>query len=142
MKLIAVLLAALLVVPGAHAQQTTILQPSGAPSISLDTVRSTATEASKVLKSSAGNLYTVSVTIGATSGYLMLFDAIAEPANGSVTPKWWWPVTSNGTYGGSAVSWSPGPPLRFTTGITAVFSSTGPFTKTGLTSGQFTGQVN
>ena len=52
-----------------------------------------------VLKASAGNLYSLTITIGATSGYAMLFDATSLPSNGAVTPVWCYPVTSNGTNG-------------------------------------------
>lgn len=136
-----IVLALLLIGAPALAQQPVVINPSSSPSQSIDATKSTAAEASRVLKAAPGNLYSITTTIGASTGYLMLFDATAEPANGSVSPKWWWPILSNGSTGGVAASWLPGPPLKFTTGITAVFSSTGPFTKTGHTSAAFSAQV-
>jgi len=102
-------------------------------------VGSTAAEASHVLKSSAGSLYALTVVTGATSGWLMLFDAVSAPADGAVTPFWAKYLPSDGTAGDLSLEWSV--PLAFATGITAVFSSTGPFTKTGSTTAAFYGQV-
>lgn len=103
-------------------------------------VTSTTTESSHVLKSSAGSLDNLTITVGATSGWLMLFDATSAPADGAVTPAYYIPVASSGTNGYAALSWSNNP-LKFTTGIVAVFSSTGPFTKTASATAQFSGQV-
>jgi hypothetical protein len=88
---------------------------------------SAALEASRVIKSSAGNLYGLNVTATA-AGYIMIFDATAAPADGAVTPKWVMPLAA-----GSGFSGPPsGTPIAmsFSTGIVAVYSSTGPFTKT------------
>ncbi len=108
--------------------------------LALATVQSTATEAFHVLKASAGNLYSISVTVGATSGYLMIFNAISAPTDGAVTPAYCIPVTSNGTNGLNGASWSVNP-ASFSTGITAVFSSTGCTTKTASATAFFTAQV-
>jgi hypothetical protein len=79
-----------------------------------------------VIKASAGNLYSAYVT-ATTAGYFMLFNATTEPADGSVTPVHCAYVPAN-----SSVSLYYGDiPEAFGTGITAVFSSTGCFTKTG-----------
>lgn len=102
-------------------------------------VPSASTESNHVLKASAGSLSALTVTIGATSGWVLVFDAASAPSNGAVTPKWWFPVTSDGTKGGIAVSWPV--PVPFSTGITAVFSTTGPFTQTLSATAQFSGQV-
>lgn len=85
-------------------------------------------------------LFSLSVKIGTTSGYAMIFDAASLPANGAVTPKWCWPVNSNGTNGAVGVTWTP--PLSFTTGITAGFSTTGCDTLTASTTAKFMGQAN
>lgn len=98
---------------------------------------STAAASNLVLKASAGNLYSLTTTIGATTGYLMLFDATALPSNGAVTPVLCYPIISNGTQGG--VSFSFFPPKRFGTGITAGFSTTGCFTLTASATGNFFG---
>ena len=99
-----------------------------------------AVASSHVLKGSAGALVGVTVTIGATSGWLMLFEATSAPADGAVTPKYCRYVKSDGTAGASSVSWGD-LPLTFATGITAVFSSTGCFTKTASSTAYFSGQV-
>jgi hypothetical protein len=79
-----------------------------------------------VIKASAGNLGRVGITTGANAGYLMLFNATTAPADGAVTPVSAYTVAANSTlemdYSGAA--------LQFATGMVAVFSTTGPFTKT------------
>ena len=87
--------------------------------------QSSALSSSLVLKSSAGSLYSCYVTTGATAGYLMLFDASTAPANGAVTPKECIYCPPNATTSIDMPFLAPEP---FTTGIVAVFSSTGPFT--------------
>jgi hypothetical protein len=86
----------------------------------------TATAAgSLVVKASPGNLYGYNVVSGASAGYLMLFDATSAPADGVVTPKGVMVVPAN-----SSLVVDRSVPVRFTTGIVMVFSTTGPFTKT------------
>ena len=102
-------------------------------------VKSAAAEGSHVLKASSGYLAWLTTTIGATSGWLMLFDAAAAPVDGAVTPAYWFPVNSNGTNGALALSFDPW--LPFGTGIVAVFSSTGPFNKTVSNTAGFIGGV-
>ena len=118
-----------------------IIAPTALATAGIAPVVSTAAESNHVLKGSAGNLYTLTATIGATSGYLMIFDATSLPANGAVTPKYCLPIASNGTFGGTTLSWNSGPPLVFATGITAGFSTTGCFTLTASTTANFFGQV-
>lgn len=79
-----------------------------------------------VLKGSPGNLYSVNITAGASAGYIMAFNATSAPVDGTVTPLWVMPVAANA---GLAFSWENFP-LRCSTGITLVFSTTGPFSKT------------
>lgn len=98
-------------------------------------VSSAAAEACKVLKASAGVLVDLTTTIGATSGYALVFDATSAPVDGAVTPAWWYPINSNGTFGGINKTWSSNAPLKFATGITVCFSTTGPFTKTASSTG-------
>lgn len=102
----------------------------------LTTVASSALEASHILKGSQGNLYYLTVDIGAASGYLLLFDAAAVPADGAVLPVYAIPIASNGTLGYLTLDWTM-PPVHFANGIVAVFSSTGPFTKTGSATAAF-----
>lgn len=80
-----------------------------------------------VLKSAAGSLYACYVTTGATSGWLMLFDSPSIPPNGTVTPKNCIFCPANATTEIELPFLTPEP---FSTGITAAFSSTGPFTLT------------
>lgn len=103
-------------------------------------VFSTALEASHILKASAGNLYNLTVNIGATSGWLMLFDATTVPADGAVTPSYATPLLSNGTLGFLSLEWDTAP-VHFVNGIVAVFSTTGPFTKTASVAASFFGNV-
>lgn len=85
----------------------------------------TVAASSIVLKASAGNLYGVNVSSSA-AGFLMLFDATTAPADGTVTPKFVYPIGANG---GQCIPFDH--PLHFATGITAVFSSNAsPFSKT------------
>lgn len=97
----------------------------------------TAAASSQVLKASAGNLYDLKVTIGATSGYLLLFDATSLPSNGAVTPVFCERVNSDGTAGGASFAWPM--PFPFATGITAGFSTTGCFTLTASATAAFFG---
>lgn len=80
-----------------------------------------------VIKASAGNLYSLVTTTGAVGGYVMTFNATSAPADGAVTPVECVVISSYSTVG---IDFGNGPPDRYSTGITAVFSSTGCFTKT------------
>lgn len=100
-------------------------------------VVSGAAEGTHVLKASAGNLYNLTVTIGATSGYVMVFNATSAPADGAVTPVWCAAVNSNGTNGSISAAWPM--PLYLGTGISVAFSTTGCFTKTASNASFFGG---
>lgn len=85
-------------------------------------------------------LVTLTVKIGATSGYVMVFDAAALPANGAVTPAWCSPrIVSDGTSGGISVEWAH--PMQFSTGIVAAFSTTGCDTLTASATAKIMGQA-
>lgn len=112
--------------------------PSALTSNGIVPVVSTAAEGSHVLKASAGNLYGVCVTTGASAGFLMVFNATSAPADGAVTPTEWIQLGANST---SCISYGSGPPNAYATGITAVFSTTGPFTKTISATAAFVGRV-
>lgn len=88
-----------------------------------------------VLKASAGNLYRARVTATA-NGYLMLFNATSAPVDGAVTPQSCTVVSANST-----VEIDHQIPDRFSTGITAVYSSTGCFTKTASATAMIEGSV-
>lgn len=96
-----------------------------------------AAASNQVLKASAGNLYDLDVVIGATSGYLLLFDATSLPSNGTVTPVFCDRINSDGTAGGAKYAWPM--PFPFATGITAGFSTTGCFTLTASATASFFG---
>jgi len=90
----------------------------------------TATEtaqSSVVLKAGPGNFYGANCT-STVAGYLMLFDAVSVPADGTVTPKKVWSMSAN-----SSIEVGYFVPLRMNVGITLAFSATGPFTKTAAT---------
>lgn len=110
--------------------------PSPAAITGLSPVVSGAAEGSKVFKASAGNLYAYQVTTGASAGYVMIFNATSAPADGAVTPTKCVAVAANSTVGVSM-----NPPEAFSTGITAVFSTTGCFTKTVSATAMFSGDV-
>lgn len=99
--------------------------------------QSSSAGSSLVLKGSAGTLYDISVSIGATSGYFLLFDATSLPGNGAINPAFCQYVQSNGTVGGSSFAWPS--PMTFLTGVTAGFSTTGCATLTASATAFFYG---
>jgi hypothetical protein len=104
----------------------------------LAVVSSTTTEDSHVLKNAPGVLYDFTVNSGGSALWIMLFDAIAKPANGSVLPAYAFQVPINTslilTFGVT--------PWRFFTGCTIVASTTGPFTLTASATASFFGRVS
>ena len=102
---------------------------TGLPVLSTSVVAS-----SLVLKASAGNLYSLQASATA-AGFIMVFNATTAPADGTVSPAICYPVAANG-----AVTLSF-PPAYFSTGITAVYSSTGCFTKTASATAFISGSV-
>lgn len=99
--------------------------PSDLATAAVTNIATTVAASALVLKASAGNLYDFNITAGASAGYLMIFNAITAPADGTVTPAVVLPVAANAGLGFTYPF-----PKRFTVGITMVFSTTGPFTKT------------
>jgi hypothetical protein len=83
-------------------------------------------EASHVIRSAPGSLYSLYVTTGPAAGYLMTFDATSVPPDGPVSPVECVAAPADGTV---SISFN-GPPDIYSLGIVAVFSSTGCFTKT------------
>lgn len=92
--------------------------------------RSGATEGNHVFKVGSGSLYGFSVTVGSAKGFVMIFDAASDPADGAVAPYRCYPVETDGTFGNGTGLWPPGAALPFQTGLVLAFSSTGCFTKT------------
>ena len=124
--------------PGNTANTTPWLDsptPQSGAGVSITPVVSASAESNHVLKASAGNLYRVRVT-ATVGGYLMLFNATSAPADGAVTPQSCTNVPANQT-----VEIDHLIPDRFTTGITAVYSSTGCFTKTASATALIEGSV-
>lgn len=102
-----------------------VAAPVTAAAAAITPVVTSAVASSLVLKASAGNFYGANVTAGASAGYVMLFNAAAAPADGAVTPIKTWALAANATLD---VRYNV--PIRCGTGITLVFSTTGPFTQT------------
>lgn len=121
---------------------TPVLGKVAPSSASADGIVSTATSAlasNLVLKSGAGNLYGFVVTSSTgTPGYVMVFNATSAPADGAVTPVKCYYLPANSSIG---VDFRPGPMPYFSTGITAVFSSTGCFTKTASATAFISGEA-
>lgn len=83
---------------------------------------------SLLVKSGSGNLYELDVT-STVAGFLMVFNAITPPADGTVTP-----IRCIAATGAGSLFYATLPlgaiPEFYSTGVTAVYSSTGCFTKT------------
>jgi len=101
----------------------------------LPSVATSAVNSALVLKASAGNLYSFTCNAGASAGYLMVFNATSAPADGAVTPIYTEPVAINST-----ITRSFNYPIVCSTGITLVFSTTGPFLKTASATAFLAGQ--
>lgn len=79
-----------------------------------------------VAKAQSAILYDVNVVSGASAGYLLVFDATAIPADGTVSPALCLPVAAN-----TGIDLNlRAEPMRMVNGIVVVFSTTGCFTKT------------
>lgn len=101
--------------------------PSSSADFALAPGSSTQWEHAHIIKESAGNLYSLNIITGAASGFLMTFDSETIPADGPVNPVECVPVPANSF---AAIRSFGSPPDHYTSGIVAVFSVTGPFTKT------------
>lgn len=115
------------------------IAPTAGSAAGITPTQSAALGSSLVLKGSAGNLYTATISVGATALYLMVFNATSAPIDGAVTPALCYgPLPINAPY---ALSWAPGPPAVFGTGITLVSSSTGCYSKTASNASFLAGQA-
>lgn len=101
--------------------------PSSAAVIGIAGIVSASGEATHALKATPGNLYSVYATnLTATAGFLQIFNAVAAPADGAVTPVDCVPLPSNGM---ASLNYTT--PEVFSVGISvAVSSATTCFTKT------------
>lgn len=88
-------------------------------------VKTTAASQSVVIKAAAGNLYGWNAVSGASAGYVMIFDSATAPVNGAVTPNIVMAMAAN-----TSLDIDYSAPRRFASGITMVFSTTGPYTLT------------
>lgn len=123
--------------PGGNGCQPVPVAGTVTPAPTTLTPASTATAVSnQVLKASAGTLYGGSVT-ATVAGYLLIFNAAALPANGTVSPVKCVTVPANQTVGFSA---DAGTAWTFSTGITLGFSTTGCYNLTASSTAFFTGQ--
>lgn len=82
-------------------------------------------------------LRSIYVTTGGTAGYLMIFNATSAPADGAVTPTECVVAPANTTTSFDFGDTSE----QYVTGLTAVFSSTGCFTKTASSTAFFRGSA-
>src|SRR5207302_141151 len=96
---------------------------------------SAAAETSHVFCSSACKIYALGFPACPAGDWAMLFDATSAPADGNVTPAWY----AQSAAAGVSADWTTHP-RPVTTGATVVCSSTGPFTKTAVST-EFTGQA-
>jgi hypothetical protein len=96
--------------------------PSASPRAGLTPVVSASAEASHVLKSSSGNLYSVTATnLTTTAGFLAIVNATTAPTTGSaITPLACVPLPASGV---ANINYNPGPGATYSTGITALVSS-------------------
>lgn len=108
-----------------YGNNKTVQTPSDQAGAALVPSATAAVAGSLILKASAGNLYGYNVVAGASAGYVMIFNSATVPADGAVTPLRCIPLAAN-----AGIDRSFDIPRRFSTGITIVFSTTGPFTKT------------
>lgn len=104
------------------------------------TVNSSALESNHVLKASAGNLYSVYVTTGATQGWLLTYNGTTAPTAGgaAIAPVDCVYAPANTTTG---LAMDGDPPDAYSTGIVAVFSSSGCLTNTASSTVYFKGRV-
>lgn len=117
------------------------IAPSSAAGVAITPVNSSSAENNHVLKNAAGNLYSAYATnLTSTAGFLEVFNATSAPSDGAVTPVDCVALPPTGT---ASIARSPGPPRRYSTGITAVVSSASTcFTKTtGTITAFFSGDV-
>jgi hypothetical protein len=130
MKHLALAIGIWLALASAAFAQTNCTVPAIAPATP---VVSTVAEGSHILKGSPGCLISAYVYNSGAAAFLLIFNQSTVPADGSVTPIECVPV---GSAAYQFINLAPLPPEYFSSGITAVISTTGCFTKT-IGSGAF-----
>lgn len=111
--------------------------PNSSANAAITSVQCSAVCSGLVIKASAGNLYHISATSGATAGYLLVTNTTTVPADGAVTPAICRVLPANSSI---EVDHSTAPD-RFATGVSAAFSTTGCFTKTASATAQIEGSA-
>jgi hypothetical protein len=113
--------------------------PSSEALAALTPIVSAALESNHVIKASAGNFYSGYVTTGAVSGWLLLANSTTAPTAGgaAIAPLACVPAAANAT-----TSIGTNIPMRFSTGITMVFSTSGCLTNTASATAFFSGMAN
>lgn len=94
--------------------------PQSASTAGIATVASTSVESGHILKASAGMLYDIQITTGASAGNLMIFNSTTVPGDGAVTPIRCISVGANSTLD---MGMGGDPPSYFSTGISVAFST-------------------
>jgi hypothetical protein len=86
--------------------------------------------ANQVVKGAGGNLFSFEVsadsTLSGAAWWIMIYDAVAAPADGAVTPRKCYAQPS----GAVSASYAFQAPISFSTGIVIGVSTTGCYTKT------------
>lgn len=120
---------------------TTTTTPTAVPALASNNF-----ENYHVFKTTPGNVFSISATIGNTSGWLLLLDANAAPANvtalTTVPPLDRIFIYSDGTRGYGTLSYTN--PISTTNGVVAVFTTSNAFGYTSTNPGNttiYTGQV-
>jgi len=94
--------------------------PNSGSTSGIAAIASTAAEGSHILKASAGTLYSLGVTTGASAGNILIHNTTSAPGDGAVTPRECIVVPANTT---TSINFNPGPTEYFSIGITVVFST-------------------
>lgn len=84
----------------------------------------------QIIKAAPGNLYSFEVsadsTLSGTAWWILVYDALTDPGNGTVTPRKCYAQIS----GTTSASYTFPTPIAFGTGIVIVASTTGCYTET------------
>lgn len=115
------------------------VNPSNAAAAGITPAVSPSAESNRAFCSAACNVWSLYVTTGAAAGFLMTFNATSAPADGAVTPVECVQVAASSSV---ALSFASGPPDRYATGMTAVYSTTGCFNKTASATAFFKARVS
>lgn len=115
-----------------------VIVPASSAAVGITPIVSAAAEATHILKASAGNLYSIyAVNLTATAGFLVVTNTTTAPVDGAIAPLDYCILPASGS---CAISYDPGPPDVYATGMTAILTSAAtPLTKT---TGTITGIIH